>query len=47
MHPWRRLLLGAATIGGLFVTTGSIAVTALATALTALLGVCVAVNHRI
>ena len=35
-----------ATVGGLFVTTGSVAVTALATALTALLGVCIAVNHR-
>lgn len=36
----------AATVGGLFVTTGSVAVTALATALTALLVVCIAVNHR-
>ena len=35
-----------ATVGGLFITTGSIAVTALATVLTALLGVCVAVSHR-
>ncbi len=36
----------AAAIGGLFVATGSVVVTGMATVLTALLGVCVAIGHR-